>query len=123
MKKLPTVVLAVAVGALLWAGCGNKSDSSAKSTNSEPDYANGNPLTAPVDYLGAVGQAQQRAVKTIDTISLDSAVKQFYAAEERFPKDLKELVTKGYIREIPNPPNGTKINYDPATGAVKLVKQ
>ena len=123
MKTFPMSVLMLAAAGLLLAGCGEKSGSTAGATNSEPDYANGNPLTAPVDYLGAVGQAQQRAVKTIDTISLDSAIKQFYAGEERFPNDLKELVTKGYIREIPNPPNGTKINYDPATGAVKLVRQ
>ena len=115
MKIISTLGL---LAALSLTGCG-KSAGSATATNATA----GDLIAAPVEYLGAVGQAQQRAVKTIDTVSLNSAIQQFYAAEDRFPKDLKELVTKGYIREIPNPPNGMKINYDAATGVVKLVKQ
>ena len=114
---MKTISILGLLAALILTGCG-KSSGSATSTNATA----GDLIAAPVEYLGAIGQAQQRAVKTIDTISLDSAVKQFYAAEDRFPKDLKELVTKGYIREIPNPPNGMKINYDPVTGVVKLAK-
>src|SRR6185436_1634969 len=56
--------------------------------------SSGNPLTAPVDYLGAVAKAQQSAVKTIDTVSLNNAIQLFQVQEGRFPTDLNELVTK-----------------------------
>jgi hypothetical protein len=36
------------------------------------------------------------------------------------PKDLNELVPK-YLKSIPAPPPGTKFDYNPATGEVKVV--
>jgi hypothetical protein len=107
------------VSALILTGCGESSKSTASATND----TSGNPLTAPVDYLDAVSQAQKKMVKTIDTTELNHAVQAFNAGEEHFPKDLNEMVQKGYIREIPTPPFGMKFDYDPNTGTVKVVKK
>jgi hypothetical protein len=76
-----------------------------------------------VDYLGAMGNAKKKAVKTVDVSSLTRAVQMFYVSEGRFPKDLKELVTLQYIAKIPEAPYGQKIVYDPATGQVTVVTE
>lgn len=104
-------------------GCAKKEApaTAAKSTNQPA--AGGNPLTAPVDYLGAVGQAKKVAVKTVDLASLNQAIQLFHAGEDRFPRDLNELVSQGYLPRLPAPPPGTRLYYDPARGAIRVVRQ
>jgi len=100
----------------LLVSCGkDKSDTSSKDS--------GNPITAPVDYIGAVGKAKTAAERTIDTVSLNQTVQLFHAEEGRFPKDLNELVTLKYLPALPEPPAGSKIQYDPASGQVKVVRE
>ena len=105
---------------LLLAGCGEKSNPSAQTTNAA---ASGNLLTAPVDYLGAAANAEHSAVKTVDVTSLNQAIQMFNVDKGRNPKDLNELVTEKFIPKLPTPPFGTKLDYDPNTGTVKVVKQ
>jgi hypothetical protein len=59
----------------------------------------------------------------VDTASLTQAVQLFNSTEGRFPKDLNELITNKLISEIPPTPRGKKLDYNPATGEVKLVDQ
>ena len=108
--------------ALLLVGCGDSSKSPAPAPTNAPT-SSGNPLTAPVDYLNSAVKAQQSAVKTVDTTSLNKALDLFNVQEGRFPKDLNELVAKKYIPEIPKPPVGTKIEYDAKAGTVKVVTE
>lgn len=111
-----TLCLTIAATAFL-AGCGEK-----PANNPAPAGTNtssGNPITAPVDYLGAVGQAQKTAIKTIDVSVLNNAINSYSAAEGRFPKDLKELIPE-FIREIPKAPIGQKLVYDSQTGKVTV---
>ena len=100
------------------AGCGEK-----KSDSSTTNTSSGNPLTAPADYVGALGKAQKSAQKTIGAVGMDQALKTFYADEGRYPTNLNELVSKGTISSIPNPPNGMKYDYDPKTATIKVVPQ
>jgi hypothetical protein len=116
--KIPTGLVFAA--ALLLAGCGEKSDTQAGATNNAS--SGGNPLNAPADYLRAVANAQQSAVKTLDTTSLDKAIQLFNVDQGRNPKDLKELVPK-YIPRIPEVPYGMKLVYDADAGSVKVVKE
>jgi hypothetical protein len=117
MKNLS--LLSALIG-LFVIGCGDNSSKSASGTNTA---TGGSVLTAPVDYLGAAAKAQQNAVKTIDTTSLDKSIQLFNVEKGRNPKDLNELVSEKYIKEIPTPPYGTKIDYDPSSGRVSVVKQ
>ncbi|MEN9572700.1 MAG: hypothetical protein RL514_555 [Verrucomicrobiota bacterium] len=39
------------------------------------------------------------------------------------PKDLKELVTAGYLQKLPPPPAGKKFAFDPAMMRVQLVAE
>ena len=100
-------------------GCGNKSNAPDSSTNT----TSGSVVTAPADYVGAMAKAEQSAVKTIDTASVKSAIQMFQADQGSFPKDLNELVEKKFLSKIPATPFGTRLDYDPKTGAVKVDKQ
>jgi hypothetical protein len=111
----PAILLPLA--ALLAAGCGKSgSDSVLKSTNDTTS-----PLTAPVDYLGALHKGQVSAEKTVDTASINKAVQLFNIEEGRNPKDLNELVEGRYMPSIPKPPYGMEIRYDAASGKVSIV--
>jgi len=103
---------------LLLADCGDGGNGSKPATNESSSV-----ITAPVDYLGAVGKAQQASIKTVDVAQLTQAIQMFHAEHERFPKDLNELVTMNYLRQIPKPPYGKKIVYDAGTGTVKIVAE
>jgi hypothetical protein len=111
--------LSVVTG-LLVAGCGESTNPGGQTTNAT---SSGNPLTAPVDYLEAVGKAKQSAVKTVDVTSLNQAIQMFNVENGRFPKDLNELVAEKIIPQIPKAPYGMKIVYDAKSGKVSVVKQ
>ena len=111
-------VLFLALAGLAWAGC-KKEAPAPKPANTVGE----NPITAPVDYLGAVSKAKQSAVKTLSTVSLDQAVKMFFGQEGRYPKSLDELVSSGTLDKLPAAPQGMKFSYDASTGQVKVVPQ
>ena len=114
MKKAFTFLSAAACLCFL-SGCGGEKKSSAPSS--------GNPLTAPADYIGALGKAQKSAQKTLGAVGLDQAIKIFSGDEGRFPTNLNELVSKGTIGQIPPAPRGMKYDYDPKTGTIKVVPE
>ena len=114
-------ILLIAVAGLCVACKKNKDTSAA--ANNPPASSSGNPVTAPVDYLGAVGKAKRSADATLETASINKAVQSFYVQEGRFPKDLKELNRPGYLPQMPQPPPGMKFDYNPQTGEVKVVPQ
>lgn len=100
---------------LLLGGCGKKSE-----TTSAPGE---NPLNAPADYLGAMGQAKKQAEKTVDVAALNKALQMFNVSEGRYPTNLQEIVDGKYIPILPEAPYGMKIVYDANAGTVKIVKQ
>jgi hypothetical protein len=116
--------------ALFLVGCGEKQTSQpVRSTNAPVRGStnvaggSGSPLTAPVEYLGALGNGKQRAIKTVDVASLHQAIEMFNVEEGRFPKDLNELVESKLISQIPAAPYGMKLDYDPSTGNISVVDQ
>jgi hypothetical protein len=121
----PFFLILIATGLIL-AGCGKNNSSphppgtnTGKTTNTT-DSANPAPSSA--DYLGTLMRADKSAVKTIDVSYLNQAVQLFNTQEGRLPKDLNELVPN-YVGKLPATPYGTKLDYDPATGLVKVVSQ
>ena len=111
---LPVMVL------FLVAGC----DKSGSSSQPAPATAAANSTQADnVPYIGALAKAQRNAGATADVASLKPAIDQFQLDKGRYPKDLNELVQEKYLSKIPDAPYGMKLDYDPATGAVKVVPQ
>jgi len=106
-------------GALAVVGCGKEQTPPAPATPA-PSASQGNPRDG---YLGTLVKGQQAAVKGIDTAALNQEVQLFNVQEGRLPKDLNELVAKGYLGKLPDPPVGMKINYDAVQGKVTVVPQ
>ena len=119
---MKALVLATATF-LLASGCAKKEETAKAKENLLTNNSSGNPLTAPVDYLGAVNQARKTSLKVIDQTSINNAIQQFNAMEGRYPKDLNELARERYIRAVPEPPAGSRFSYNPANGEFKIVRQ
>lgn len=75
---------------------------------------------APVDYLGAVNQAQRSSENRIALLGVQQAIGQFQIMENRLPQNLGELVAKGYLPRLPKAPKGFSIAYDAQTGKAFL---
>jgi hypothetical protein len=108
---IPALALAVA------AGCGEKSKTA--------QIVNGvsNIVTEPVNYIGAVAQAQKFSEKQIDLAYVNEAIQQFNAGEGRLPKSLEEMVQMHYLGKMPEAPFGYKVVYDATNGTISVVKQ
>jgi hypothetical protein len=117
--KSPHYILFAA--ALLLAGCGDKAGTTAPGTNSAS--SSGNPLDAPGNYLKAVADGKQSAVKTLDVTSVKKAIDMFNVDQGRNPRDLQELVEKKYMPQVPAAPFGSKLVYDANAGTVQVVKE
>jgi hypothetical protein len=109
--------LTAATLALLLVACGDSAPPAAAPSST----SGGNPVTAPVDYLGAVAKAKKTAEGGIDVAALKKAIDAFSVDEGRLPKDLDELVTKQQLPKLPDPPYNMKFEYDAKTGNVKVV--
>ncbi|HEX3798901.1 MAG TPA: hypothetical protein VH413_09380 [Verrucomicrobiae bacterium] len=118
--RTPVYITVLAVA--LVAGCG-KSSQSTSSTPSSSGSSGVSPLSAPADYVGAMANGQQRALKVVDLASLNQAVQMYNATEGHYPKDLNELIEQKLIVRIPDVPNGMKLDYDPTTGKVTMVSE
>jgi hypothetical protein len=114
-----TLMLLLPVAILLGAGCGSSDDSKSPS---ETSTSSGNPVTAPVDYLGVVAKGQQSANKLASTVGLRQAIQLFQVQEGRLPKNLQELVPN-YIPRLPAAPANMKFDFDSSTGELKLAPQ
>ncbi|HTY86343.1 MAG TPA: hypothetical protein VMB80_02670 [Candidatus Acidoferrum sp.] len=120
---MKTSLLLVLAAGLFLAGCGKpNSGSHPQGTNTAPTTNTAEVAKPAGGYLGALMQADKSAVKTIDVSYLNQAVQLFQTQEGRLPKDLNELVPN-YVGKLPAPPYGYRINYDPTSGAVTVVKQ
>ncbi|MCZ7638286.1 MAG: hypothetical protein M5U12_20955 [Verrucomicrobia bacterium] len=99
-------------------GC-SRSTAPAPATSTNAPANSAQPLTAPVDYVGAVGRAGQHSAQVVDLAQVRQAIQQFHAGEDRYPQNLEELVKEGYLAKLPKLPAGREYRYDPATGQVR----
>ena len=114
-RCFPALLAAVAL-----LGCDTKD----QAKKSQDDSAGvGNAVTAPLDYLAAQGKAKKFAEKTITSAELTSAIQKFNAMEDRFPRDLNELVQQHYLQAPPAAPKGMRWHYEAQSGAVRLVAE
>jgi hypothetical protein len=116
--KTPVYVSLIVLAFLV--GCGDKPKQSAATPPSSGTSPT--PMSAPGDYANALVSGQTKALKTVDIASLNQAIQMFNVQEGRFPKNLDELVEQKLIVKIPDAPYGMKLDYDPATGKISMVK-
>jgi hypothetical protein len=103
--------------ALFLMGCG-PDPSKGGAVSSEPTR---NPALAPLDYLSAQGQGKRRSETVVAMAQVQKALQEFQITENRWPKDLEELVRVGLLAAVPSVPAGQRFAYDPATGTVRVV--
>ena len=110
------------LGVVALSGCGDKSSApAAGGTNSSG--TNASVLTAPVDYLRAVGDSKQKAQGTLDTTSIDKAAELFNVDKGRYPNSIDEMVKEKYLPTTPSAPYGTKLQYDSKSGKSSVVRE
>lgn len=101
---------------LLGSACGD---------GAKPDInenSSGNPVTAPVDYLGAVNKGRKKAIGEVGLMQVNSALNQFQASNFRPAKSLQELMAEGYLTALPDLPAGMKWHYNTETGKASIVR-
>lgn len=85
-----------------------------------------------VQYRNSVTRAEEAVLKE-NLFRMREAMDQFYADKNKWPSDLAELVTEGYIREVPEDPitkskdtwvtvNAEPDPNNPSAGGVENVK-
>ncbi len=119
-QSLPSSVSLYALGTALALGVAGCGDGSASKPGA--GALDRSPATAPLDYLAAQGQAKKHSEKVISLAQVQQALQHFQMSEERWPRDLNELVKAGFLAAVPVAPAGQKLVYDPATGAVRFVR-
>ena len=112
--KIPFFALITATAFLT--GCGDSSKPGTAANTAS------NVVTAPLTYVGAVGQAKKYAENQIDVSYINEDIQMFNASEGHYPKDLQEMIPT-YLGKMPTVPPGYKLDYDTNTHTVKAVKQ
>lgn len=118
MKKYVGSILSIC----FLVGCGSSDEKSSAELKESTVQASeeGNPLAAPVDYLGAINKANKFANKSIELAQVNKAMQEFKITEGRNPEDLAELVESGFLAQEPKAPYGMEVKYDPQTGKVTI---
>ena len=116
-------LLTLALCSALFCGCEKAEKAESKAPAGFNSNSSGNPVTAPVDYLGAVAKGYKGTEQKLDLINLNKAIEMFQTEEGRNPKSLNELVETKTLPALPPPPRGMRYDYNPSTGKVKLVPQ
>src|SRR5471032_485097 len=114
MKTFNCLFISIAA-AIFLSGCGDSSKKATQAYN-----AVSNVVDAPLNYVGAVVQAQKYSEKVIDVSYVNEDIQMFNASEGHYPKDLKEMVPE-YLAKIPVVPRGYELIYDTNTWTVSAV--
>lgn len=135
MKK--TIFVLLATGLLL-VGCGDKEKADSPPVNTretsmdpnpqsvmvntnEPVVAE-SPQTTPTNKPETPVKSGRRPARTQEAVVLEKAIQLFNVQERRYPLDLEELVTKGYVNALPDNPPGGRFIYNPTNGQLLLVR-
>ena len=78
------------------------------------------PANAIQKYGGVMGKTYKRAKSSEALFSLEHDITSFQAEQGRWPSSPWELVEKGYIKELPSPPEGMRFKYNPDNGSIRL---
>lgn len=101
MKNLVIVIIIALVGWFIYTQF---------KTEKKPD----NTVTQYTENLKTSRDKADEAKDIANTAIVKSAIDQFRGTQGRYPDNLEELVTKGFISKVPQ-----GIQYDKATGEVK----
>ncbi len=87
------------------------------------ENSSGNPVTAPVDYFGAVNKGRKKAIGEVGLMQVDSDLNKCQGSNFRPAKTLQEVIAGGYLDALPKLPAGMEWHYDPQTGKASIVRE
>lgn len=102
-RLVPNLLVLTLLGLGLATGC----------TRKKPD-----PAPAPVSPAASTAVTPEEKLA-----ELHRALELWTFQRNQPPKDLNELVTTGYLKQLPTPPTGKKFAFDPAKMRVQLVAE
>ncbi|HNS33093.1 MAG TPA: hypothetical protein PKN36_09000 [bacterium] len=94
--------------------------SSCKGKKGEPEPGDLTPVNAAGKYGDVMVKTKKEAESINAVLPLKQLVDSYWAEEGKYPASLQNLVTSGYVKKLPDPPEGTEYDYDPLSGSVGL---
>lgn len=115
-------------GWLLAASCGKESEPTTKiPAQPAPESTPKAEASSPAPARGPVAPQQQPAggvaAETVNAEhfgQLSQALLTFRRDKNRAPKDWQELITTGYLKQMPKPPAGRRYTFDPFSLDVRM---
>ena len=117
------LIILLVLGGLIYWGYSVMNERESESAAEPTEERSGGSSGILTDYVGANIQARDSAERTTSLAGLNQTIRQFQTMEDRFPETLEELVTEGYLTELPSPPRRQKFEYDAETGIVTTVPE
>ena len=111
--KMKTISVALLTTALIVGGCGKKESGAA----GEASEKRGDPVSG---YVRSTLESKDVATGMIGLSAIRAAVKVYQVQEGSNPNSLQDLVSKGYLGQLPPEPTGQRYLYDARTGDVQL---
>jgi hypothetical protein len=117
--------IAMALAALLFAGCGKKSESPAPAPATQPAVE-----PAPADQTSAMDSNTAPAL--VQPVQADmgpvldrltQVLRKYCFENKRLPATFDEVVAAGYVKDMPQAPAGKKFAIDPKKVQIILVNQ
>ena len=93
--------------------------SATAATNATPKAAD--VPAKPQDYRLLLQRVRAKQQEKNGLDELQKAVSAFQIRFGRFPSELRELVDRGVLAELPSPPQDTRFFYDRSVGNVRLI--
>lgn len=85
------------------------------------DDAEAAAIEGPRDYREMLARARSKKEAAQVLSTLTEGIQRFRLAMSRLPTNLLEVVNRGYLKDLPEPPHGQAYDYDQQNGNVKLV--
>ncbi len=94
--------------------------SSCKGKKKEPEPGDLTPVNAAGKYGDVMVKTKKEAESMNAVLPLKQLVDSYWAEQGKYPASLQELVTNGYVKKLPDPPEGMEFTYDSSSGSVDL---
>ncbi len=114
-------------GVLLAASCGKEPEPAPKTTTTpapestpQAEAPSSAPARAPVAPQQPSGGVAAENVSAEHFGQLSQALLTFRRDKNRAPKDWQELITTGYLKQMPRPPAGRRYIFDPFSLDVRM---
>ena len=109
----PDLAPCLLAAAIVIVGCARQeSEAPEQDTTRQGDPVSG--------YLRATLESKEMATGVVGLTTIRAAIQVYQLQEGANPRSLHDLVSKGYLNQLPPEPAGQQYNYNPNSGQVEL---